>query len=300
MGDRNSNHDGFNLVEIGNLAEGGPFFDALAISPSDEKLSRALRLISEPNVGRDHRNGRRAIVYVAWGKTHIDEAIISARTAASVGVDRLLITDHASREFLLPGAPFEQVIEHVFSLPGQLAKTEMFDLLPSEYDSFLFLDADTYVLLDIAQGFEKAEVYGIAAAQAAGYSFEDFWGFSKILDQISFRSKGILLYNSGVIFFTRSPEAWKVLKKWHELCRDADGDVSAWGDQPYLTLAMETLGFNPYTLSTAYNYRNLGDLASGAIRIWHSHMPPPADVNQFEHSWPPRRFRQGQRLEDSG
>lgn len=256
--------------------------------------------MSEPSTSHDHRNRRRAIVYVAWGKTHINEAMVSARTAASVGVDRFLITDHESREFLPPEVPFEQIIENVFSLPGQLAKTEMFDLLPLEYDSFLFLDADTHILLDIAQGFEKAEVYGIAVAQAAAYSFEDFWGFNKILDEIGFRSKGILLYNSGVIFFSRSPEAWKVLKTWHELCRSAEGDVSAWGDQPYLTLAIETLGFNPYTLSTAYNYRNFGELAHGAIRIWHSHTPPPSDVNQFDHSWPPRRFRNGQRLEDSG
>jgi hypothetical protein len=241
---------------------------------------------------------RRAIVYVAWGRPYILDAIASAATAAIVGVDRLLITNAESREFLSQDAPFERVIEHEFKLPGMLAKTEMFDVLPPEYDSFVYLDTDVHILLDISHGFERAETHGIAAAQASAYSLEHFWGFAQVLDGMGFRSRDILQYNAGVIFFTRSPRAWQVLQKWHQLCCAATEDVSAWGDQPYLTLAMELLGFNPYTLSIAYNYRNFGELASGRIRIWHSKTPPPADVNQFEHTWPARRFLNGQRLQD--
>lgn len=243
---------------------------------------------------------RRAVVYVAWGGSHIQEAIRSATTAGIVGVDRLLITNAESLEFVKPDAPFERVIEHEFRLSGQLAKTEMFEVLPPEYDSFVFLDTDAYILLDISQGFEKAEAHGIAAAQAAAYGLEHFWGFQKVLNDIGFTSKEILLYNSGVIFFTRSPRAWQVLKMWHQLCSTAAEDAAAWGDQPYLTLAMELLGFNPYTLSIAYNYRNFGELANGRIRIWHSRMPPPADVNEFERTWPSRRFLHGRRLQDPG
>jgi hypothetical protein len=248
-------------------------------------------------------NRRRAIVYLAWGPSYIEEAITSARTAAVVGVDRLLITNPESRSFLGSDAPFESVIEHKFQLPGFLRKAEMVDLLPKQYDSFLFLDPDTYVLMDIDHGFESAERYGIAAAQAAAYSLEHFWGFDEVLGGLKFNSRDILQYNAGVLFFTRSPPAWAVMKKWQELCRAAVKEDAAplWGDQPYLTLAMELLQFNPYTLSVAYNYRNFGELAHGRIRIWHSHMPPPPDVNEFDRfSWPPRRFRQGQRLEDSG
>lgn len=241
---------------------------------------------------------RRAIVYVAWGQRHIAEAERSAKSAAQVGADRLLITNSASARLLAGAPPFERVIPHEFRLPGQLAKTEMFDLLPAEYDSFLFLDTDTYILLDIEQGFAKAERHGLAMAQAASYSLEHFWGFAKVLKLYEVESHEILLYNSGVIFFTRQPDAWKVLKLWNQLCAEAEGDVSAWGDQPYLTLAIEMLNYNPYTLSIAYNYRNLGELAAGRIRIWHDHSPPPADVNDFEQIWPPRRFLHGRRLQD--
>lgn len=175
----------------------------------------------------------------------------------------------------------------------------MFEVLPPEYNSFVFLDTDTHILLDISQGFEKAETYGIAAAQAAAYSLEHFWGFEKVLDNIGFNSRDILQYNTGVVFFTRAPQAWRVLEKWRELCGTAMDGAAVWADQPYLTLAMELLGFNPYTLSIAYNYRNFGEQVSGRIRIWHSHTPAPADVNEFDKAWPPRRFLHGRRLEDS-
>lgn len=240
---------------------------------------------------------QRAIVYVAWGKQYVDEAVISARTAAFTGIDRLLITNADSRAWLPPDAPFEQVIEHKFRLPGQLAKTEVVTLLPDRYESFLFLDSDTYVLLDISLGFEKAEAYGIAAAPAAAYSLEHFWGFAKELEAIGgVPARDILQYNTGAVFFTRLPRAWSVMRTWHALCAAAGPGAERWGDQPYFTLAMELLGFNPYTLSTAYNYRNLGELAHGQIRIWHAHTPPPADVNRIEKGELFRRFLEGRRI----
>ena len=41
-----------------------------------------------------------------------------------------------------------------------------------------------------------------------------------------------------------------------------------WNEQPYLSLAMELLNFNPYTLSPSFNHRAFGELISGPIRIW--------------------------------
>lgn len=241
---------------------------------------------------------KRAIVYLAWGRKYIEEAVRSATTAAIVGVDRLLITNTESRGFLPPDAPFERVIDHTFRLPGMLAKSEMVDLLPAEYESFLYLDTDTFILMDIDQGFEKAEQYGIAAAPAAAYSLEHFWGFEKVLAELGIRSRDILQYNAGVIFFTRYPAAWRVMNKYHEFCSTVGGGEPSWTDQPYLTLSMELFGFNPYTLSIAYNYRNFGEIANGRIRIWHSHELPPADVNEFDGNWPFRRFWNSRRLQE--
>jgi FkbM family methyltransferase len=42
FGDRNSSHDGFQLAELSGLAEGGPFYDLLAIPAGSPRLERAV------------------------------------------------------------------------------------------------------------------------------------------------------------------------------------------------------------------------------------------------------------------
>ena len=42
VGDRNSSHDGFQLAELSGLAEGGPFYDLLAIPAGSPRLERAV------------------------------------------------------------------------------------------------------------------------------------------------------------------------------------------------------------------------------------------------------------------
>jgi hypothetical protein len=241
-------------------------------------------------------NSKRAIVYVCWGQKFINEALASARTTDFLGIDRILITTEESLVFLPASHPFARVVAHAFALPGLLCKTEMAALLPGVYDSFLFLDTDTRVLLDVTFGFEKAEAHGIAAVMAPHYSLEHFWGFGRMLDQVGHPHVDTLQYNTGVLFFSRRPDAWKVLEGWHRMCAELGGGPFD-NDQPFLTLAMERQGFNPYTLSPAYNYRNMGGQISGLIRIWHSHLPPPPDVNVFTEPWPPRSFKDNVRTE---
>jgi hypothetical protein len=238
---------------------------------------------------------RRAIIYICWGQKYLANAVVSAGSAGFLRADRILITTPDSLTLLPPNPPFTKTITHTFSLPGLLAKSEMIYLLPEDYDSFLFLDADTQILMDITNGFEKAEQHGIAAAVAPNYSLEHFWDFGKILDRIGFPRVDTLQYNTGVLFFIRRPDIWRILKDWHELCRDVGLGIGYANDQPFFTLAMERQGFNPYTLSPGYNYRNLGEHISGLVRVWHSNLPPPPDVNVFIKPWPPRSFKNGVR-----
>jgi len=58
-------------------------------------------------------------------------------------------------------------------------------------------------------------------------------------------------------------------------------------DQPFLSLALEKLKFIPHTLSRGYNYRGMGEVIGGIIRIWHSHFPVPDGIN-ITTPWPPR------------
>ena len=95
------------------------------------------------------------------------------------------------------------------------------------------------------------------------------------MDQVGLSKCSQLQYNTGAIFFTRCAEVQKVFEKWFFLCNEHGSLLSRPHDQPFFTLAMELLDFNPYTLSPAYNYRALGELVSGYIRLWHSRDPVP-------------------------
>ena len=58
-------------------------------------------------------------------------------------------------------------------------------------------------------------------------------------------------------------------------------------------LALEKLGFRPYALSPAYNFRGHGELISGKVRIWHSHEKVPPDLNAEKYLNEPRRIMNG-------
>ena len=63
---------------------------------------------------------------------------------------------------LLEGSPFHDVVVVRITEYNLLAKCCLMGELPDGFDSFLFLDVDTFILKDITFGFEMAERYGIA------------------------------------------------------------------------------------------------------------------------------------------
>ena len=76
---------------------------------------------------------------------------------------------------------------------------------------------------------------------------------------------------------SRRADVLEVFRLAEQLAQEPDKQDKAWGDQPFISYAMERLGFNPYTLAPSYNYRGFGELASGSIRIWHSRNPAPPE-----------------------
>ena len=104
-------------------------------------------------------------------------------------------------------------------------------------------------------------------------------------------------YNAGVFFFSRRPDVMEVLTTWKDitfrLIEETDFKKT---DQPFLTLAMELLKFNPYTLAPTYNYRALiGEPISGDVLLWHSYDPVPKDINMYHRTWP-RGYRGKQKI----
>jgi len=244
-------------------------------------------MTKEKSPERAVSEGRFAILYFAWGEEFLQEVEHSIQNSPLlVKYDILLLTDRQTDlnryEHL-----FSQVIIGDFQMSGLLRKSELIHYLPSGYDAFLFLDSDTIVLEEISFGFEMSLKHGIAMAPCHHYGLENFWGFREVMKAAGQPQRGQLQYNTGVLFFRNSPDVLTVLKRWNELVLKYKHIHN--NDQPFFTLAMERLGYNPYTLPITYNYRGSGDVILGKVRIWHSHYKRPGNVNKKPDRWPPRR-----------
>ncbi len=237
---------------------------------------------------------KRAIVWLCWGDKFLDEAVESARSTFTIEADRILITDEAGVLRSKQLAEFTSVIAMNPVYRNNLEKSRLIDVLPDGYDIFLFLDTDTRILGDVSLGFDKAVRHGMAMVPAPHYNLTAS-GFGKIMAQLGVEPADQLTYNSGVIYFQLTPAVREVLERWRDLA-PIGARQNFLRDQWFLVLAMEQLGFTPYALSPLYNYRSVGEPAIGPIRTWHSHFPPPADVNDFKTLYPLRRFNDGVRL----
>lgn len=223
-----------------------------------------------------------ALVYMAYGEKFVRAAVASATESRLPDIPIYLLTDQTTPLGDLPDNI--QPVRTEFEFGGKLAKVELMRSLPENLDIVLFLDVDTRVLGDISLGFEKAEQHGIAMAPAPHYSLEDFRSFGSVMDREGVPRNGQMLYNSGVIFFDVKHE--KVQQVFATACEVAAKDeIAPWGDQTYITLAMEMLGFNPYTLSASFNHRAFGELISGQLRIWHSYAPVPKGAAELKRGY---------------
>jgi hypothetical protein len=249
---------------------------------------------------------RRAIVYMVWGADFIHEAMRSASSAAFMGIPLVLITDTASQGFIPDKHPFSHIqLVEKFRSTDYLNKSTLWDHLPQEFNSFLYLDTDTVILKEVTFGFGQAEKHGIAASQATSYCLPSHHEFRRIMLALGLSDAGQLQYNAGVYFFIRRPDVEAVFKLYQEMAYalseqfDYRNRASKRTDQPFLSLAMERLNFNPYTLSINYCYRGIdAEPVCGDIRIWHSHHPVPKSVNHYESfTGPRRRYRAGKAVD---
>jgi hypothetical protein len=237
----------------------------------------------------------RAIVWLCWGEEFIRDAIESARSTLAIEADRVLITDTAGALRATDSKAFSSVIPIELIHRNNLEKSRLVDLIPQGYDTFLYLDTDTRIIGDVTLGFNKAEQHGIAMAPAPNYNLNEYFNFARLMPQLGVEPADQFMFNAGIIYFHLTPAVRQVLERWRDLAAVGVGENFT-HDQPFLTLAMEQLGYTPYVLSPLYNYRGLGEYAVGKIRTWHSHFPLPSDVNDFKEAWPARRFKDGIRF----
>ena len=227
-------------------------------------------------------NNNRGIVFFAWGDEWIERAAACIRESKLPEYPVFVVTD-ATTDTKGLGKNVE-VVRLGFQLSGKARKAELFAGAPAQIDTVLFIDADTRVVDDISLGFEKAEQYGIAIAPAPHYSLADFRDFRQVMIAEGVIPRGQIVYNTGVIFATpHRPEVRAVFDQTLKLAQKYQDKV--WNEQPYFSLAMEMLNFNPYTLSPSFNHRGFGELISGSIRIWHSYEPVPRDAANLEKGY---------------
>ncbi len=233
---------------------------------------------------------KRSLVFMAWGEKYTQLVADCLDRSQLPDCSVVLITDEATNTDCLPS--FVEVVRKPLQFKGKLAKVELLRNLPDDLELVLFLDVDTIILDDLSLGFEKAEKHGLAMAPAPHYSLEHFRSFGVVMDRFNVPKQGQLLYNSGVMFF--DAKNTKIIEIFDLACKLAEEDTDAyWSDQPYITLAIEMLGVNPYTLSPSFNHRAFGEPVSGNIRIWHTYLPMPSNATALEPGYL-HHYRQGQ------
>jgi hypothetical protein len=225
---------------------------------------------------------QRTIVFIAWGERYVADVRACIDASRLPDLPIVVVTDTDSDTAALP--PGVSVIRHGFRFGGKERKLEALTALPAALQTVLFLDADTRVLDDISLGFDKAEQHGIAMAAAPHYSLADFRSFAEVMRREGVTPRGQMVYNSGVTFFAwNRGDVRNVFTLALNLARK--DPLARYGDQSYITLAMELTGFNPYTLSPSFNHRGFGELVSGSIRIWHSNAPVPPSAAETDPGW---------------
>ncbi len=222
------------------------------------------------------------ILFVAWGDEFMQHVHDCISESSLPECNKLVVTDQDTSVEMMGNDV--HIIRKDFRYPGKERKLEAFAGLPPDMGLVLFLDVDIRVVGDISLGFSKAMQFGIAMAPAPHYCLEEFWGFGSVMQREGVQPMGQLVYNSGVIFFNlQFPGVREIFTFAQEmLLRDEE---APWGDQPYISLAMEKMGFNPYTLSPSFNSRGFGELISGSVRIWHSFYPVPENANALEKGY---------------
>ena len=182
---------------------------------------------------------KRGAIYLASGERFVAEARRSAAHLDAFGLDHTLIERDNIEAQALGG------------------KSDMYGLTP--YESTVFLDTDTRVLGDLTFGFEMAERHGIAIAIAPACWARRTGAVDG--DEVE--------YNTGVIFFRRSPDVAEVFDVWK-----ANAGIHR-NDQASFALAIAETGFNPFVLPRNWNYRAGIDSPQvyGPIKVWHSRVP---------------------------
>ena len=171
---------------------------------------------------------------------------------------------------------------HIHDLPATatlLDKAGMYQWSP--FEETLYLDIDTVVMDRLDYGFERAAKHHVALAIApAPYARRYF----------RMISGDVIEYNTGVIFWKKSPESGRLFGEWERLARTEDSAHQVWvdafqvatlpsNDQASFAKAVDSLNFVPFVLPPNWNFRPaFARMFCGPIKVWHDYADIPAGV----------------------
>ncbi|AYD01631.1 hypothetical protein [Neorhizobium sp. NCHU2750] len=184
------------------------------------------------------------IIYIAFGKRYVDEAIFSARSAkAFTSLPICIFSDIKTGEDC-----FDEEI--IISPEHKRAKVDF--LSRSPYERTLYLDSDTEIKSDITDVFDILDRFDIAAAQdhcrktsrwslkipayaAVPYAFPE--------------------YNGGVILYRKGPALSAFLDEWRR-CFYENRENTNGQDQASFRISLWNSDLKLHTLPAEFNIRN--------------------------------------------
>lgn len=164
-------------------------------------------------------------IYVACGDRYRDEALRSVRSLkhTNPNLTTRLLTDRAPVD---PTAWDEVDVDP--SLAGQKNRAKLFmDRAP--WAKCLFVDTDTYIVGDLAEGFALLDRFDFAGHQSGGGHHYQLPGLPPSFSEV----------NSGVLFWRRCPQTAALFERWREYYDfyNQSEEVRTW-DQKSLRMAL--------------------------------------------------------------
>jgi hypothetical protein len=186
----------------------------------------------------------KGVIYIAFGKRYVDEAIFSARSVkAATSLPVCLFTDSDIQE-----PCFDKVV--TISPEHKRAKVDF--LASSPFDRTLYLDSDTEVKSDITDVFDILDRFDIAAAHDHCRKSHRWASKLPAYDAIPYAFPE---YNGGVILYKKSPAVAEFLAEWQS-CFHANKEKTNGQDQASFRITLWNTGIRLHTLPAEFNIRN--------------------------------------------
>lgn len=214
-------------------------------------------------------SGDRGVLYIATGRRHRDEMLVSARSVRRhmPGVPIAVHTDQAD----LPAGVFDEVRR--IDAPRHSFIDKIAPLCETPFERTVFLDTDTLACAPFPDLFEILGRFDLALAHAP-YRHDRPFVTPNCFAEL----------NTGVLAYRRTPEMAALFQDWLRLY---EKEVAATGrmdsDQPAFREALYRSSVSPYVLTSEYNLRTVMPAAVGRckVRIIHGRGPDMAELERW-------------------